>query len=646
MEQRRMTRAATTAAGPDVPLSAAAAQLQRDLDVRWSASQPVGGPPPAVATLGAVDIMHTPDPARRHANVHLSAGAVFVGPWGGAAGGAQPCGHCFGVRWQRLRGRTERDALEIGLGLTTVGSWPELPEYLVDAVWGVFRAVAEAPPSVGAFLDSDSAALGRMTSVDLGSLRSLTVPLMAEPRCPSCAGVEPDQPTPFETPRQRLKPAPDSYRLHDVHDYRLPVGALVNPVCGIIGAGALMNPTLPTTSAVTGGVFNRGYAGLLDVAWSGHANSFADSLRLAYLEGLERYAGTHHRRAAPPLVAAYADVADRALDPTSCGVYPDETYDTDPLVRRFDPDQPIPWVWGHTVRSGEPILVPRRLCFYSSGAPGDNFVLSSSNGCATGSCLEEAILYGLLELIERDAFLLGWYCRERPRRIDLDSCASVAIRTMVDRANLAGYEVLAFDSRTDLTVPVVTTLGVRHDGGPGLLAFAAGAHLAPERAVAAALAETLTYIPVKAGTTQRRWSRLNAMADDYTLVQTVHDHADLFGLPRMREHAEDYLADRPLESVADLYGEPRPPTQDLRQDLQSVLDELYAKGYEVIVVDQTTPEQFTMGLRTVCTIVPGLVPIDFGWLRQRALTMPRLHERLRARGRVDDGPRLVPHPFP
>jgi ribosomal protein S12 methylthiotransferase accessory factor len=474
-----------------------------------------------------------------------------------------------------------------------------------------------------------------VTSVDLGSLRTRTVPVLPEPLCPSCATV--DEPAPWEGLVSRPKPVPGTYRLQGVHDYRLPVGALVNPISGVIGAGALMNPAVPTTSPVTGGIFIRGYAGLLDVAWSGHSTRYADSLRLAYLEGLERYAGTHPRRAGRPLVAAYADVADRALDPTGCGVYPDATYDADPLVQRFDPTTPIPWVRGHRVRTGEPVLVPRRLSFYSTGAPGDNFVLGSSNGCATGSCLEEAVLYGLLELIERDAFLLGWYSRRRLPRIDLGSCTSAAIRTMVDRSTLAGYDVLAFDNRTDLSVPVVTTLAVRRDGGPGLLAFAAGAHLDPERAVAAALSETLSYIPLKARTTRHRRAHLEAMADDYSLVQTVHDHADLFGLPRMREHAEEYLADRPLEPVA----EPPEPTRDLLDDLHRVLDELHGKGFEVIVVDQTTPEQHAMGLRTVCTIVPGLLPIDFGWLRQRALTMPRLLDTV-----GEEGPRLVPHPFP
>lgn len=79
--------------------------------------------------------------------------------------------------------------------------------------------------------------------------------------------------------------------------------------------------------------------------------------------------------------------------------------------------------------------------------------------------------------------------------------------------------------------------------------------------------------------------------------------------------------------------------------------EIAAAGCDVIAVDQTTPEQRAMGLRTVCTIAPGLLPIDFGWARQRALTMPRLRTAQRRAGlRPDDLPeaaiRRVPHPFP
>ena len=52
----------------------------------------------------------------------------------------------------------------------------------------------------------------------------------------------------------------------------------------------------------------------------------------------------------------------------------------------------------------------------------------------------------------------------------------------------------------------------------------------------------------------------------------------------------------------------------------------------------------------VRVIVPGLLPIDFGWQQQRALRMPRLLKAvaLATAGRVSHPAdlRLVPHPVP
>ena len=69
------------------------------------------------------------------------------------------------------------------------------------------------------------------------------------------------------------------------------------------------------------------------------------------------------------------------------------------------------------------------------------------------------------------------------------------------------------------------------------------------------------------------------------------------------------------------------------------------------MVDQTSPEQRGSGWHTASVLVPGLLPIDFGWARQRALHMPRLRTALREAGRADRdlAPadlNPAPHPFP
>ncbi|WFE39733.1 TOMM precursor leader peptide-binding protein [Micromonospora sp. WMMD998] len=640
----------TAAAAPPAPLSAAAARLDEHLSRSWTA-RPVG-PAPRVVTLGAADALAGTPPHRRDATVHLSADAVLVGPVPGGAPGAA-CGRCLAIRWQRLRGRSERDALETGGPTTAVGPWPQMTAYQLDAVWELYRAVyATTPRPTPPTWDEPSRRLARVSRLELDTLRVRTHPVLAEPRCPACSVPRPDSPA--EAPEIDLpapKPAPDTYRLRAPGDYPLPRAALVNPVCGALGAGTQLTITSPTTAPVTGSVFIRGYGGLLDVSWSGQSTGYDASHALAYLEGLERHAGTHRRRNLDPVVAAYADVADHALDPDGCGSYPDEVYERDPILRRFDPDRPIPWVWGRNLHTGRPVLVPRRLCFYSSPAADDTFVLSSSSGCATGSCLAEAALFGLLELIERDAFLLAWYGNLTLPRIDLASC-SPAVRAMADRAELQGYALHAFDNRIDLDVPVVTSLAVRHDGGPGLLSFAAAAHVDPEQAVAGAVAEALTYIPHQPATVCRRRAELERMADDYRLVRRLPDHSALFGLPRMARHAATYLHDGAARDVGQVFGDHRAAGgRDLLDDLRGVLDTLGRRGHQAVLVDQTSPEQEAAGLRSVCVVVPGLLPIDFGWLRQRALYLPRLRTAPHAAGLTgaaltDADLRRVPHPFP
>ncbi|WP_137234310.1 TOMM precursor leader peptide-binding protein [Streptomyces sp. BPSDS2] len=649
----------TTTATASTPLDAARTRLQSALTARHTRT-PGNGPLPApyVVPLGAADVLGFghPDPyadTRPAANVQLTSRAVLIGPWGGGPD-ATACGQCLAMRWQRLRSRSEREALELGHEPRGAVHWPVLTEYAVDAVWATYGAVAPGG-TTGTDAGPADRALPQVTRVDLVTLATATFPLLPEPLCPACVQEVPDT---AEAARMELgptpKPDPDGYRLRTLDSYPLPTAALANPVCGTLGSDIWINPTSTTTAPVAGTHFVRGYAGLNDVTWSGQANRYATSRTLAHLEGLERYAGTHRRRGTTPVVDSYANLSGQALNPADCGFYTPETYATDPLVSPFDPDRAIPWVWAHSLRDDAPVLVPARLAHYSAGVDADNFVFECSNGCATGGSPEEAILFGLLELVERDAFLLAWYGRARLTAIDLASATTPAVRSMLDRAALHGYDVHAFDTRMDLAVPVVTALAVRRDGGNGTLSFSAAAGFDPADTVEAALSEVLTYIPHLPYQVTERRAELEAMERDFTKVLHLKDHAQLYGLPSMVRHAAEYLepaAVLPLDETFADWQPLRPRTGDLLDDLRLLRDRLTGAGYDVIAVDQTTPEQHRMGLHTVSTIVPGLLPLDFGWSRQRALTMPRLRTALRAAGRrADELPeaeiKAVPHPFP
>jgi ribosomal protein S12 methylthiotransferase accessory factor len=610
-----------------------------------------------VVTVGDADLRARPprlDPAdggEPLVVIYLYGHLAMICPPVIAGQPAAPCYCCVARRWQELRSAEERDTLERGNVLRSVGEIPWLTTFCLRALAEVAMLAAAAPghrpPGPGQ---------GYVYELRLDSLITRRRMVAADPDCPVCGTPEADSPGRARLePASRPKPSPDAYRLRAAGDYGLALEAYANPLCGALGTMALPAFDSPTSAPVTGFTRVRGPVALHEFFWSGHADAYDHSTHLGLLEGLERYAGLAARGREPRVVRSLRDLDEPALDPRDCGVYIDEFYEFGaPYYTRFSPDLPIPWVWGYSLRDRRALLVPERLVYYLGRGAGPNFVEECSNGCAIGSCAEEAILHGMLELIERDAFLLSWYGKLRLPEIDPDTCQRRSTRFMVDRLRMIGYDVRLFDNRIDFPVPVVTGVAVRRDGQLGALSFGAGSGLAPEDAVAAALCEFASYVPSFAERMLASLGEARAMAEDYHLVKELRDHALLFGLPEMTPHAGFLLADPRPRPMTEIYGDwerSRPRHSDLREDLRYCLDLFTGAGFDVIAVDQTPPDQRALGLRTVCVIVPGLLPIDFGWHKQRVLHMPRLRTAPRRAGLREQELRtedihFVPHPFP
>ena len=107
-----------------------------------------------------------------------------------------------------------------------------------------------------------------------------------------------------------------------------------------------------------------------------------------------------------------------------------------------------------------------------------------SSGVATGSTREEAIAFGLMELIERDAFVNSWYARVPGRRIDVESVPG--LRPILNRASLLGHriELLWVPSETGLPVMVAVARAA------SAAAVGAAAHPEPARAARGAVEST------------------------------------------------------------------------------------------------------------------------------------------------------------
>lgn len=647
-----VSQTAVSEAGPDAP-SHAAERVRRHL-----APHCADGVRLDVAVLGlptAEGPVQAQGPGAPRYTVRLVPGAVLLGPLYRDDGTCRPCARCLERRWTALRPVEERRALEDGADATTVGDDPALSPFLLDQAARVVAAeTARRPPAAP---EPAVAAVVELSTADLTLTRHA---LLADSECEKCARPTEDTPDGARLPlAPRPKAGPSSYRGASALDLELPTGAYVNPVCGALGSRTRRVYQCSATLPVSGYFRVRSKYDYHEMWWSGQSQSSASSERHGILEGLERYAGQFPRARRTAVHGSFDDLSPHALDPMTMGSYGRDFYARHTeAYRPFERGMTLPWVWGWSHGAQRPVLVPEQLVFYLDRSDDRKFVQECSNGCASGTSAEEALLHGLLELLERDAFLLNWYAGARLPEIDPAGCADEEIQFVLDRVTRLGYRMRLFDMRVDVPVPVVMAVAERLDGGLGRLCFAAGAGLDPLEAVRAAIAETASYIPGMDERVEARLAELRPMVEDYTQVRELTQHALLYGLPEMAACTDFLLADpdpRPLEELYAGWLAERPATLDLADDVRHLTRLLSRVGSDVVVVDQTCPEQGGTAIRTLCVLAPGLVPIDFGWERQRALHHPRLHAFLagelstvhpEGRGYGPTGLNRRPHPFP
>ncbi|MFI7358001.1 TOMM precursor leader peptide-binding protein [Streptomyces avidinii] len=399
----------------------------------------------------------------------------------------------------------------------------------------------------------------------------------------------------------------------------------------------------------------------VDDGGHGRARTYADSERIALFEAVERHAGMRPTGRRTTLRASFAELGpDRALDPERLGL-PDPAHHGHPgsPTVPYTPDLPLHWVHGWSLTHRRPTAVPEHVAYWDVPGPDrPRVVYESSNGCGLGNSPEEAALYGLFEVAERDAFLMAWYAatplrRIRPPAEDTDTLL------LADRAAAAGYRLLLLDATNDFAVPAVLAV-CRYEGGrpdaPRMF-LAAGAHHDPRAAIRSAVAEVVTNVleaPHRsfAEGGPRDPERLRPMLERPELVRTLDDHVGLSTLPEAAPRLEFLFADTPAVPVAGAWPGAPAPVPDLGDLLTRTVDRLARAGLEVITVDQSEPGlRARFGLHCVKAVVPGALPMTFGHVNRRTLGLTRLLEvphrlgRTTRPGRHEELP-LHPHPFP
>ncbi|GAA2267718.1 SagD family biosynthesis docking scaffold protein [Streptomyces ruber] len=598
----------------------------------------------------------------RRLPVRVELGNVVIGPM--TVPGRTGCARCAQTRRERAAGPdSPRAALLRRFG-----------ERLADRAAPVLSAWAcDAAATLVA--DELAAPEGRLTrrAVVILSLTTMAVgvhPFLPDPHCPECGGLPEDRPpTLMDTARPKLRD--DVYRVRDLRtDWDALVRTYVDGRTGVVRQlDVRTDYRYPMVSAplyLPDGQQEAGFGRDLD---------YASCERTALAEALERLGGARPGGRRTTVRACYREVADQAVDPAELGLYPPERY-TEPgfPYPPFDPELELNWVWGHSFARDAPILVPEDYAYYRTrhGNPlARPLAYEVSNGCALGGCLEEAALHGLVELAERDAFLLTWYARLPVPRVDPATVSDPRIGVLAERIRQdSGHEVMAFATTPEHGIPTAWIMAVHPsarssaatgrgtgpaaDGaGEPAAVCAAGAHFDPEQALLNGLLELSANLGWNRDAYRQERERIGAMVTDPRLVREMRDHALLYCHPAAFDRFGFLLGDDRGLPVEEAFARAdcRPRGADLREDLAEVVARFTGRGRDVIVVDQTTDEHRAGGLACAKVIVPGLLPMTFGHAVRRTHGLPRLLELPALLGHRA-GPLPVseinphPHPFP
>ncbi|MEV8512071.1 TOMM precursor leader peptide-binding protein [Dactylosporangium sp. NPDC051484] len=584
------------------------------------------------------------DAGRDHLSVRIQDDEVFVGPlW--RPGTDAGCATCAESRERSVHRHPLQARMELARRQRATGN-PLLPALLA---------------AVAAHLAEHPLAAGELYAIGADSVLRHRIPRSF--LCPVCA------PTFRPDVRWRPDPLPWRSRQASAEPTRADSGA------ALLVPGALRRRLVddrygPVQAIMreSGSPFAMSMAVSADVpAWGhGRAATLRETEPVAVIELYERLAGFPFD--SPVLMdLAYTDIADMALDPRTLGQHTDEQLNhPTALALPFDERTRMDWVWAHDAATGEPRLVPAEAGFYLyeyryklnrrearnardvDRRDNRKHFHDSSSGCAAGSCLEEAALHSLLELAERDAFLLSWHRQQPLPRIDPASITDPDSRALIDLLDTRGFDTYVFVATQDIDLPIVWAMALNRAGVFPAAYSSGGSSVDPAGAIRSALREVaqLATDPIEPDT----YDKDAMLADPYHVEELVH-HAWLYTHPETLERTTRVLGG-PVVTVEEAW--PDWPGRLLRAaggDVRTTFDFLRARFADagldrILVVDQSTREHRDAGIAVAKAVVPGILPMCFGHAQQRLKNQWRLERALT--GTPADGAALPydPHPFP
>ncbi len=480
---------------------------------------------------------------------------------------------------------------------------------------------------------------GKLLTLDLLSLEVQEHVLVKRPQCPVCGDAQYLKPT--EPIQMKLQSRKKRYTSDSGHWTMLPEETYnrhkhhISPITGIVSwfKSLEMSDHGLTHNYNTGHHFPIMTDSVLDLQANmrfrsgGKGTTEVQAKVSALGEAIERYSGIFWGDEYT-IKSSFKGLGPEAIHPNDCMLYSEEqirhsqtrkssrTDDFNFIPVPFEENLEIDWTPIWSLTNHRTRYLPTTYCYYGHPELILSFAASDSNGCAAGNTLEEAILQGFTEMVERDSVAIWWYNRIKRPAVDIDSFDITYVRELKAYYQSIGRELWVLDITSDFGIPAFAVVSRQLARTTEDIFVGFSAYLDPRVALMRAISEANQYLPALS----------EALADGSTYYRYDKSDAIKWWKTATIEN-QPYLVPDTNVPPKKLSDYPSLASADLLEDINTCVDIARDHDLEVLVLDQTRPD---IGLAVVKVFVPGLrhfwrrlapgrlydVPVEMGWLER------------------------------
>ena len=311
----------------------------------------------------------------------------------------------------------------------------------------------------------------------------------------------------------------------------------------------------------------------------------------AMMEGFERYSA-ERQDSDETIIASLSEIEEfgEYIDPKSLNL-PKE------FEKKDISDLSLEWSKSIDLISNREYYIPTNAIYhpYISKDDSQSLFKSNTNGLASGNILEEAILHGIFEIIERDAWSIFELTHKNYAQIDISSIENEIIIDIIEKFESEGIKIKLMDFTADIKIPTIAASAddtITKDAG--LLTLGMGTHLDPEVAILRALTEVA----------QSRATQINGAREDTVRA----DFAREAGYERMKRINKFYFRDE--EEQIKLSDIENKSTSSITRDIEIVKDELVSNDIQKILYSNLTRPELDVSVVRVVIPEMELYTID------------------------------------